>query len=455
MKLYNTLSRIVEDFEPLEPGKVKMFSCGPTVYDYLHIGNARTAVTVDVLSRLLRYSGYKTTFLVNITDIDDKIIKRAAEQGITWEQLARKYEAQYLKDMTNLKVKVDKYIRATDHIDDIIRQINTLMEKGHAYKTDDGIYYEIATFPDYGKLSRRFDQKKDDAMSRIDESDQKRGWNDFCLWKFAKPDEPVWAAPFGDGRPGWHIEDTAITEHYFGPQYDIHGGGSDLIFPHHEAELTQMESASGLVPFVKYWVHGGLLYIDKKRMGKSNNNFITIADALKKYDADLIRLFMLQGHYRSQLDFDHDSLQSTANRLNHWRRISDIMWQSDLTTAQSIEYDSELEKLLNDFLACLQNDLDTPSALVVAESIFDLTEQSFQRSIRIDGFSKFVELLDTLLGINIRTDDIDQTTKDLLLQRLSARQRQEWQKSDELRQELMNQGISVNDSAVGQTWSRI
>jgi len=242
MKLYNTLSKKIEEFKPLNDKGVNLFVCGPTVYDLSHIGHAKTYIQLDILARVLKALEYEVFYLQNITDIDDKIIARAKEKSISWDALARHFEGEYLKDMEALgNVSVAKYVRATDYMVDIIKQVQTLMDKGHAYKIDDGIYFEISTFPEYGKLSGRKEVQENDAESRIDQSGHKRGWNDFCLWKFSKPDEPVWDAPFGKGRPGWHIEDTAITEHFFGPQYDIHGGGVDLIFPHHEAEITQME----------------------------------------------------------------------------------------------------------------------------------------------------------------------------------------------------------------------
>ena len=279
MQFYNTLTRKKEVFAPIEDGRVNLFVCGPTVYDFPHIGNSKTYIQFDILAKSLRYLGYNVFYLQNITDIDDKILNRAKELGIPPKELAEKYEKIYQEDMRVLGIdSVNKYARATDFIPKIIKQIETLLEKGYAYKIPDGIYFETAKFKNYGKLSGRMELKADDAISRIDEATGKRGWNDFCLWKVEKPGEPSWPSPFGSGRPGWHIEDTAITEANFGPQYDIHGGAVDLIFPHHECEIAQMESASGLEPLVRYWIHTGFLNVDSKKMSKSLGNFKTIRD---------------------------------------------------------------------------------------------------------------------------------------------------------------------------------
>lgn len=452
MKLYNTLSKKVEEFVPADKQNVKMFACGPTVYDYLHIGNGRTAITMDILARVLRKSDYKVNFLINITDIDDKIINRSKELNLDWKELTQKYENQYKIDMKNLDVKIDQYARATDHINDIINQVETLIKKDFAYKTSDGIYFEIAKFKDYGKLSGRKDVQKDDAQSRIDESDEKRGWNDFALWKFEKPGEPSWPAPFGDGRPGWHIEDTAITEHFFGPQYDIHGGGSDLIFPHHEAEITQMEAASGLVPFVRYWVHGGLLYIDDKRMGKSNNNFITIKNATEKYSASEIRLLFLQGHYRSQINYSEELMESACSRLKRWQRVADLRWQ---ISSKPGDISSDIINLNNKILEHMQNDLDSPSAISEFEKIIDLIEKFGVNEKSIGEFNNAIEDLYDLMGINLVLLDIDDETKSLINQRQDARKNKDYQLSDKLRNDLLSKGIELNDHNETTTWSRV
>ncbi len=452
MKLFNTLTKTTEDFLPRNDNKVKMFVCGPTVYDFLHIGNARTMVVMDVLARVLRFNSYDLEFLMNITDIDDKIIARSKQQNITWKDLADKYESQYKEDMKNLKVKIDKFARATDHIDDVVRQVQTLIDKGYAYQIDDGIYFEIAKFESYGKLSGRINIKEDDAESRIDYSDQKRGWNDFCLWKFSKHDEPSWPADFGKGRPGWHIEDTAITEHYFGPQYDIHGGGSDLIFPHHEAEITQMESASGLSPFVKYWVHSNMLYIDGKRMGKSNQNFISIKQALETFSSNTLRLFFLQAHYRSQLSYSQNLIDSAKNRLVRWQAAADLRWQIQGETDLSSDLDQSLTKIIKAF----SNDLDSPIALAEFEKIIDLIEAKKISQKSVESLNKLLTVFCELTGIDLLKEDISDEDKKIILERQDAKVEKDWQKADQLRDKLLAKNIQLNDQINNQSiWSRV
>ena len=269
LKIYNTLSRKKEIFKPRKEKQVNLFVCGPTVYDFSHLGHARTYIAFDVIVKYLRQNGYDVFYLQNITDIDDKIINKAKENNVTPEKLAFRFEKEYLDDIKSLKINgVTKYARATDHIEEIISQVERLIKKDCAYKIEDGIYYDISKFKGYGKLSKRTVLQAEDAVSRIDESKEKRNKGDFCLWKFSKSGEPNWQSPWGKGRPGWHIEDTAITEKYFGPQYDIHGGANELIFPHHEAEIAQMEVISGKSPLVKYWLHTGLLTIDRVKMAK-------------------------------------------------------------------------------------------------------------------------------------------------------------------------------------------
>lgn len=310
IKLYNTLTRKKEIFKPIKKGRVNFFVCGPTVYDYMHIGHAKTYIQFDIIVKYLRFIGYNVFYLQNITDLDDKIIKRAQEEKIDPLELARKFEKYYHEDEKDLNITaVTKYARATDYIKQIVKQTKTLVKKSYAYKISDGYYFNISKFADYGKLSNRTVLGAEDAISRIDESIEKKNKGDFCMWKFSKPDEPSWNTELGVGRPGWHIEDTAITESQFGPQYDIHGGARDLIFPHHEAEIAQMESASGKKPLVRYWLHTGFLNVDSQKMSKSLGNFVTIRDALKKYDYRVLRFFYIASNYRSPIDYNEKSLE--------------------------------------------------------------------------------------------------------------------------------------------------
>src|SRR3989344_2251556 len=280
IQLYNTLTHKKGLFSPINHDRAKMFVCGPTAYDYIHIGNARTFIVFDTLARALRVSGLEVEYLQNITDIDDKIITRASEEGVSPDELSKRFSRIFLDDAKSLNIKsVDKYPKATDHIDEVVAQVKKLIEKKNVYLIEgDGWYFDLTTFPNYGKLSGRTVEMAEDGVSRIDASDKKRNKGDFCVWKISKPGEPSWDSDLGAGRPGWHIEDTAITEHYFGPQYDLHGGAEDLIFPHHEAEIAQQESASGLTPFVRTWIHVAFLTVDGKKMSKSLGNFYTMRD---------------------------------------------------------------------------------------------------------------------------------------------------------------------------------
>jgi len=358
LKLHNTLTGNVEDFEPLEEGRVKMFVCGPTVYDYAHIGNAKTYTQFDIIARSLTYLGYKVNYLQNITDIDDKIIARAAERNIDPAALAEEYEGYYLADMRSLNnVSVAKYARAHDYIPQIESQVKRLLDQNFAYKISDGYYFDIKALADYGKLSGRSSLKADDAVSRIDENPEKKNPGDFCLWKFKKEGEPSWPSELGDGRPGWHIEDTAITETEFGAQYDIHGGAVDLIFPHHEAEIAQMESVSGLKPFVKYWLHTGFLNVDSAKMSKSTGNFFTIRDIFERGFSPLsLRYLFLLSHYRTPVNFTWEGLEAASNAYN---KLKDFVSRTALDTGI---VDQAYKAI---FKEKLENDLNTPQALAV------------------------------------------------------------------------------------------
>lgn len=455
MKLYNTLTRQVEDLKPLHNNKVNFFVCGPTVYDYPHLGHAKTYVQMDVLARVLRHSGYDLHYLQNITDIDDKILARATENNLGWQELARQYETAYFQDMELLNnASVDQFARATEHIPEVIDQVERLLEKNYAYKTGDGIYFEIARFPDYGKLSGRREVRDEDAESRIDQSEQKRGWNDFALWKFARDGEPFWEAPFGRGRPGWHIEDTAITEKYFGPQYDIHGGAVDLIFPHHEAELTQMEALSGLVPFVRSWVHSGFLNVDDKKMSKSLGNFHTVREVVEQgYDPLAIRLMMLQSHYRSSINFSWESLQASQNRLKDLRALAALRWQARESVHDAGTF--TLEEVPNLLLTTLQNDLNTPEALALLSQVSTQLQTVLIENDMLDHFEAMLKGIDALLGLELgRMPDINEPQKQLLADRERARHARDWAKADELREALAADGIELRDTAEGVIWLR-
>lgn len=452
---YNSLTQKKEPLEPRD-GKLNMFVCGPTVYNYLQLGNARTYIAFDMISRWLRASGIDLFYLQNITDIDDKIIARAKEAGVDPHVLAKKFEEEYYRDMQSLKISsVTQYARATDHIDEIVSQVQTLVAKNHAYKIEgDGYYFDLATFPDYGKLSRRTVMQAEDAVTRIDESIGKRNKGDFCLWKFSKPGEPAWETALGSGRPGWHIEDTAISEKYFGPQYDIHGGGIDLKFPHHEAEIAQQESASEKKPFVKHWMHGGFLLFRGKKMGKSAGNFITIRDFLAQYEADVLRLMVLSVHYRSPLDYTDElaaaARASLAGMREFLARIRFVASKSTGTAhLQNIPQIIRICQLA--FTNAMNDDFNTPVAIAalhqymsaIEKDLFSLSQPDAE--IIANEFSRLTELL----GISVDSAPVPDAVEALAADREKLRAAKDWAGADAARRGIEQEGYSVEDTPLG------
>jgi cysteinyl-tRNA synthetase len=449
MRFHNTLTRQISEFVPIVPGKVNLFVCGPTVYDAPHLGHAKTYTQFDLIARLLRSKGLQVFYLQNITDIDDKIIRRSAELGITPKELARKFEDVYKEDMHALhNDSVSEYARATDYIPQIVKQVQALVAKGQAYRIDDGYYFELSTFKEYGKLSKRTTLAENDSVSRVDENDQKRGNGDFCLWKAAKPGEPVWETELGPGRPGWHIEDTAITESFFGAQYDVHGGGLDLIFPHHEAEIAQMESASGKEPLVRYWLHTAFLNINSEKMSKSTGNFKTIKDLLAQYDYRTLRYFFLSQHYRTAMDFSTQSIDAAKNAL---RRINDCVQRIDpqLDDAALAE---TIARATADFDAAMEDDVDTPKALAV---VFDLIRELNSEGSTGERAYAFFKRFDALFDVvTFDKGSIDEEIEALIAQREAARKGKDFATSDRIRDELKARGIILEDGPQGITWKR-
>lgn len=443
--LTNTLTRIKEKFEPIQAKKVNLFVCGPTVYDYSHLGHAKTYTQFDLLARFLKFQGYEVFYLQNITNIDDKILKRAEESETSWKELSEKFEKLYMEDMEKLNnISVTKFARATDYIDQIVSQVKTLMEKGFAYKLDDGIYFEISKFPDYGKLSGRTELEKNDAVSRIDENTGKHGWNDFCLWKFSKLGEPSWDTEIGEGRPGWHIEDTAITETFFGPQYDIHGGAVDLIIPHHEAEIAQMESASGKKPLVRYWVHTAFLMVEGRKMSKSLGNFFTIDDIVKKgYDPMALRYLILNAQYRETLNFTWDSLTASQNALNKLRaQVLAAKNQNDRSIL-SEEKEMKINSYREEFVNALSDDLNSAKALAV---LWTMLGSNIPSGDKYDLAMSF----DEVLGLNLRiyksaNEQIPEEIKELMAKREQLRKEGKYEEADKIRDEIKSLGFDVSD----------
>jgi len=439
--LLNTLSKKKEEFIPIVDKKVNVFVCGPTVYDFPHLGHAKTSTQFDFIVKYLRYRGFDVMYVQNITDIDDKIINRSRERGVLWSNLAREFENIYIEDMKALgNDSVSKYARATDYIEEIVKQVKVLLEKGFAYRISDGIYYEVSKFTEYGKLSGRKELQANDSISRIDENKEKRGWNDFCLWKISKEGEPFWETELGKGRPGWHIEDTAITETLFGPQYDIHGGAVDLIFPHHEAEISQMEAASGKSPMVRYWLHTGFLNINSEKMSKSKGNFKTIRQALGQYNFRVLRFLFLSSHYRSTIDFTNTILEQSKNSL---QRIQEFVNKIDKNYEDQDEK-KVVEELKIKINNALGDDFDTPTAFAV---LFEFIRS--QNTKGVTGkyvYEYFIELNSFLNILEFKEEEIPKEIRDLAEKRLKAKLNKDWGEADRLREVIKEKGYLVEDT---------
>ncbi len=467
LRVYNTLTKRMDEFHPIheKENRVYMFVCGPTVYDYPHVGHARSYVAYDVIAKYLRYKGWSVFYVQNITDIDDKIINRARETGKPWKEIARKYEKEYFKAMQKLGVdSVNLYARATEHIPEIIDQIQRLMEKGYAYETEDGVYFDVTKFPEYGKLSG---QKLEglQAGARIEVNENKRHPYDFALWKKAKPGEPTWESPWGPGRPGWHIEDTAISERYLGQQYDIHGGGMDLIFPHHECEIAQMEAVSGKKPMVRYWLHNGFVEVNGEKMSKSLKNFWTIDDVLKKVRPEALRYFLLSTQYHSPIDFSEESLdqaqktwESLAKTVRKVKRISEKNGGNVRK-----EFERNLEGLAKKWEEAMDDDFNTPKALAVLHEWATMMNREMEK-MNGEEAKKALDLLKawdsvlTLFRPVFRGESDESLVEGLMRIIIEVRSRLREMKlydlSDWIRSELGKLGIQLNDKGKETTWER-
>lgn len=462
MQIFDTLSQRKRRLRPKKDKVFNVFVCGPTVYELSHIGHARTYIAFDAFVKYLGAVGYDVFYLQNITDIDDKIIARAKERNESPRSLARQFEREYFQDMKILGVdSVTKYARATDHISEIISQVERLLKKGYAYEIKgDGIYYDIKKFKQYGKLSHRTTEQAEDSTSRIDESVQKRNRGDFALWKFSNPsaggEEPKWKSPWGMGRPGWHIEDTAITENYFGSQYDIHGGARDLIFPHHEAEIAQIEAVSDRKPMANYWMHTGFLTVKGEKMSKSLGNYVTIRDFLVKSNSRTLRFLILKSHYRSPIDHSEGSLLQTERELD---RIDEFVDRLSVQK-QAIHSEVSAKKLLGlskkEFSKALQDDFNTPLAVSVlfeyirkANSLID--EEQLGKGVARDILT-WLEEIDGFLGFIFwgrKKDATSREVKKLLQEREQLRNTKQWQQADEVRLQIERLGWQVDDTPKG------
>ena len=466
MRIYNDMTMQLEEFVPLEPGKVKMYACGPTVYNYIHVGNARPIIMFDVLRRYLEYRGYDVTFVQNFTDVDDKIINRANEEGIDSSAVAEKYIAEYWKDVTALGVRPATFHpKATENIGQIIKLVKTLIEKGYAYEVNGDVYYRTLKFKDYGKLSHQpIEELRSGA--RVELNDVKEDPLDFALWKAAKPGEPSWNSPWGKGRPGWHIECSAMSNRYLGKTMDIHCGGSDLIFPHHENEIAQSEAAND-AKFVNYWVHNGFINVDNKKMSKSLGNFFTVREAAEAYGYDCIRMFMLMSHYRSPLNYSGEILMQAKAALE---RLSTAKDNLDFFAANGADGEMRpneadfvkgLEGYREKFIAAMDDDFNTADAVaVIFELVREINAAVNPNSNPTKALAEvcralYLELSD-VLGIPFieRKDELTAEQQELFEARKAARKAKNWAESDRIRDELKAQGIIVEDTPQGMKWKQ-
>ncbi|MBR0278285.1 MAG: cysteine--tRNA ligase [Clostridia bacterium] len=464
MKIYNTLTRKKEEFVSIVPGEVKMYSCGPTVYNYFHIGNARPFIIFDTMRRYLEYKGYNVTFVQNFTDIDDKMINRANNEGITVKELGEKFISEYFKDADELGIKrASVHPKATENIDSIIDIVKKLEDNGYAYNVDGDVYFSTKKFKEYGKLSH---QPLDDleAGARIDVNENKNDPMDFALWKKQKTGEPAWESPWGMGRPGWHIECSAMANKYLGKTIDIHSGGQDLIFPHHENEIAQSECANNK-PFAKYWMHNGYINVDNKKMSKSLGNFFTVRDVLKEFDGEVIRFFMLSAHYRSPINFSKDLIEQAKAGLERIYTCVENL-EFCLNSAKSGELSEDIQKLIFDFkkIFCEAMDDDLNTGLAIA-AIFDfvreinskITVGSNYTVSDIEGSISVIKELGGVLGILQKSDDknLDSEIENMIEKRQQARKNKNYVLADEIRDKLKLQGIILEDTPNGVKWRRI
>lgn len=469
IKIFNTLSTKKDILRPFKKRKINLFVCGPTVYDLSHIGHARTYIFFDCFVKYLKKKGMKVFYLQNITDIDDKIIKRAKEKRMSPKSLADFFTKQYFEDMELINVNsVNRYAKATGHIEQIIIQIQRLLAKDYAYKLDDGIYYNTVRFKNYGKLSGRTTLQAEDAISRIDEEKEKKNKGDFCLWKFTKEGEPSWPSPFGLGRPGWHIEDTAITEKFFGEQYDIHGGARDLIFPHHEAEIAQMEAISGKKPLAKYWMHTGFLTIGGQKMSKSLHNSITIEEFLKKYPSHYLRFWVAIHLWRQPIDYSESSMAEVKAILEKVEElIRKIQNPKSKLQINSKFLNSKTKRLIlkakNDFYKNLDDDFNTPKAFAVMFDLIKkantLIDKELLSKKEANQIYKFFEEINKIFGFidfeHLKESSVPAEIKKLMQDRERCRKNKDWQKADEIRKQIESKGFTIEDTKEGPTLKRI
>ena len=462
MKIFNTLTREKEEFKPITEGEVKIYACGPTVYNYIHIGNARPICVFDVLRRYLEYRGYKVTFVQNFTDIDDKIIKKANEEGTDYKTVSEKYIEEFWKDAKGLNFRpATVHPKATENIDKIIEIVSGLIENGHAYAVDGDVYFSPKTFPEYGKLSHQ-PLEELEAGTRIMVGDIKRDPMDFALWKAAKPGEPYWDSPWGKGRPGWHIECSAMVCRYLGETIDIHCGGQDLIFPHHENEIAQSECFTGK-PFAHYWMHNGYINVDNVKMSKSLGNFFTVRDVAEKYGYEPIRYLMISSSYRSPINYSVDIIEQCKASLQRLYTCRDGI-DFEIKNAPDGELDenikAQFDKRVEQFIKAMDDDLNTADGIAaVFELARDINTLVVGKGVTKATAEYAAKIFDELTGVlglvyNRKTETLDEDIDAMIEARTKARKEKNWAEADRIRDELKAMGIVLEDTAQGVKWHR-
>lgn len=467
MKIFNTLTKKKDDFTPINEGKVGIYVCGPTVYDYIHIGNARPMIVFDTLRRYFEYKGYEVNYVSNFTDVDDKIIKKANAEGVDSKVISERFIEECKKDMASLNVKeATTHPKATEEIDDMIAMVQTLIEKDYAYEVNGTVYFRTRKFSDYGKLSKKNldDLRAGNRELKVSGQDEKEDALDFVLWKPKKEGEPSWPSPWGDGRPGWHLECSVMSKKYIGDVIDIHAGGEDLVFPHHENEIAQSEAAND-AEFARYWMHNGFLKIDNEKMSKSLGNFFTVREIGEKYDLQVIRFFMLSAHYRSPLNFSAELVESSKNGLDRIKtaasRLEEVMGagvEGAMTEAEASNV-AAMDELVKRYEVAMEDDLNTADAISIIFELVKLINTSVGDDTTKEYAAKAystLELLSDILGIIIKEEKglLDEEIENLIQERQDARKAKNFARADEIRNLLTEKGIILEDTREGVRWKR-
>ena len=468
MKIYNTMTRQKEEFVPIREGKVGIYVCGPTVYDYIHIGNARPMIVFDTLRKYLTYKGYEVNYVSNFTDVDDKIIKRANEEGVDASVISERYIKEVKKDMKDMNVQeATTHPKATEEIPDMIAMVETLIQKGYAYEVNGTVYFRTRQFQEYGKLSHKNldDLRSGNRSLKVSGEDEKEDSLDFVLWKPKKEGEPFWDSPWGEGRPGWHLECSCMSKKYIGDVIDIHAGGEDLIFPHHENEIAQSEAANG-TEFARYWMHNAFLKINNEKMSKSLGNFFTVREIGEKYPLQVIRFFMLSAHYRSPLNFSDDLVEAAKNGLDRiltaYEKVSDMADKAaeQELSAEEQENSKKIDALKEKYEVAMDDDLNTADAISVIFEVVKLSNTTVSETSSKQYCQKLVTVIRQLcdiLGIEVTREEqlLDTDIERLIEERQQARKNRDFARADEIRNQLLEQGIALEDTREGVKWKKI